>query len=232
MRKFLWHHAKTCPYADREDTSKRRTVRAESSALLHAYQFKSGSERFRKDILNNLIHDKISEVLKADPIILQFGMLKYEKLGKQQDEYIRQSMRVLARVLIQLREEGNPSGTLEDFLTPSCFDIVVESVRKLSHWDMDSRKRDCKTPSLALKLGIYLKKCSSIIRAKALRNMDSSAQQSAEAYLHLHDLEWTARVSAQALSVTRGYSRTDCPLQQEAKWGSFSNACGTIQCCP
>lgn len=75
----------------------------ESNGLLIGIFRHSLTEDFIINIINKLRDGDIGNVCRFDSTIVQYGAFLYEKFGTTQCELIRQSMRLLGRLLIQLR---------------------------------------------------------------------------------------------------------------------------------
>lgn len=91
---------------------------------------------------------------------------------------------------------------MSDFLVPDKFDLIIQATKSISMspYSDETCRPDFHTPSLALKLGYALKKCISIERGTALRSGNMKRNRSLLSFLHLMNMEWTIRISSNALS--------------------------------
>lgn len=79
--------------------------------------------------------------------------------------------------------------------------MVVEATKILCVNHVEVQKRpEFAIPSLALKIGYALKKCVSLERGKALKQMNVSRDQVLTSFLHVMELEWSIRISSNALN--------------------------------
>ena len=62
----------------------------------------NSSPKFQTEILLSMKSDEITVSTKKDPLILQLGMLQFEKYGNNQCNLIRQNMRMLARLILHI----------------------------------------------------------------------------------------------------------------------------------
>ncbi|KAJ8964047.1 hypothetical protein NQ314_005188 [Rhamnusium bicolor] len=70
----------------------------------------------------------------------------------------------------------------------------------LSTKEDPTKRPEFAIPSLALKIGYGIKKCAAIERGQALRRGDLGKNKKYMAFLHLLNLEWSVRISSNALS--------------------------------
>ncbi|CAG9773290.1 unnamed protein product [Ceutorhynchus assimilis] len=107
IKRHLWHHLKySCTgMRDKNNLTSEKLSRipaAESTSLLNGIYGHNLTEDFRSNILNKLRNDEISEICRKDDLISRFGAFLYEKYSSTQAELIRQSMRQLGRLTIEL----------------------------------------------------------------------------------------------------------------------------------
>ena len=114
-------------------------------------------------------------------------------------------MRQTARLLTELRKvDGKADVALEEFMTPSHFDDVVQATRNIAATAGSTNSDN--SPSLALKLGYNISQCAGVLWGKALRNMDEEKVRKVEYFQKLYSTDWKLKVSSQALTTMR---RTD-----------------------
>ena len=96
MKGDLWKHVKSCP----KQTSRSSGEKAHphehqraSNALLPVSD--KASHLFKTHILQAMKHDRISLVVRQDPLIVTFGTKMFAKNGHhvQQHQYIKQKVR-------------------------------------------------------------------------------------------------------------------------------------------
>ncbi|PIK34367.1 hypothetical protein BSL78_28809 [Apostichopus japonicus] len=107
-------------------------------------------------------------------------------------------MREVGRLLKNIQEVDPSLKTLAECIRPSCFDKVVEAVRKCAVYN--SSTQQYQIPSLALKLGHSLKKCAAIQKVAGIKLEDGELKDYAERFEELCNLEWADSVSSHALS--------------------------------
>lgn len=133
-KKHIWHHLKyKCTVKSKnevstEEDNPRRTI-AESTALLNGILTKNVTPLFTHNILNKFKNDDISTACKADPAILRYGAFLFEKYGVTQTELIRQCMRQIGRLVLELKGQDATFTSLSDVLIPQKFDDLVNATK-------------------------------------------------------------------------------------------------------
>ena len=141
--------------------------------------------------------DEIFSILKNECLILELGSQALK--GEQSRRHLAsQKMRAAARVVQQLRQIDSDGGvTMNDFLKPSKFDIVIQAVEDVSgQVEGDSIDNELQRPSFALTAGYDLAWLARIKRAQAIRSHDNTSEEEASKFLLLHQSEWGFKVSA------------------------------------
>ena len=155
-----------------------------------------------KGVISKMINDDITRIVKSDKLIME--MIRREvaiMLEKEQETYIRNKARELGRLVQQLRKDHGKNCSLEEFITAGKLKEVMASVKNLCGFDGGTRK--FKIPSLALRLGHALKKCSIIIKASGLEAGDDDVIRDAERFADLYDILWTHEIASHALRSLR-----------------------------
>lgn len=136
IKRNLWHHLKYSCICMRNKNilsceKLSRLPAAESTALLNGIYGHNMTEDFRSNILNKMRDDEISKICHRDDLILRFGAFIYEKYSSTQSELIRQSMRQLGRLTIEIAKKNTDVHRLIDALVPEKFDAVVSATKSL-----------------------------------------------------------------------------------------------------
>ncbi len=199
VRKELWRHMRRCPSKTATDTE--ATGQSKVLALVdvaEATSSKAISPGFWK-VLGNMKQDDIASVVRNDFLILQLGQSFYNKHGNDptKNEYIRQKVREMGRLLLSLRK-NHSIFSFEDAAKPNHFYKVIEAVRDVAGFHEDTHSYH--TPSLALKLGHSLKKIGDIMICRGIAAEDDKMISAAERFQALCTKEWTELVSHTALA--------------------------------
>ena len=195
-KRELWRHNKSCKFSSHQ-TGKRGNLSAASTLLLPKPKGMSNLFGLIQDKLKN---DDISRVAKSDPTITAFGEKLCVRHGhdKEKHNYVRQKLRELARLLQELRKRsGHISMSFEEFVDPQYFKLIAESSKSVTSFDETTNQFGI--PSLALKLGHTLQKCTKIIIGKAIETRNKELQTRAEDFAKLLDINWTEEISSNAL---------------------------------
>ncbi|CAG9814681.1 unnamed protein product [Phaedon cochleariae] len=134
---------------------------------------------------------EIMKVFREDDLNIKLGTMMFEKYHSSQAELIRQTMRQMGKLLLELRHRKRHIKTLEEAVQLANFDIVVLAVKKLCSSCLSKTSTpQFGIPSLVLKLGHSLRKCANIERCIALRNGKSHINKIMESFSSLMDIEW------------------------------------------
>lgn len=198
----LWKHQKKCQQKNVKQQGRNRNVKATSALLLTSGVSDTSISPQLTQVLQNMNADKTHLVVRNDSLILKYGE-KLLKVGKEQHNrhYVGQKMRELGRLLITVRDLDKDVMSLHDIIMPSKFSLVVKAVKSVAGFDDELKVY--RTPSLALKLGASLKKCSKIVKAEALMTNDDSKSKEADHFHQVCDMEWCDQVSFVALKTLR-----------------------------
>lgn len=190
----LWKH-KCSQATDESDATdepvkkKRRTGLAKASRMM--LPITPGVSKRTHEILATMKDDNIARVVRSDRLIQLFGEKLTLKHGHTRDQegYIRQRLRELARMLLEYRIlTEQPNARMEDLICPKKFHDVVKATRQASGFNGDDNIYT--TPSLALKIGHSLKTCTEILRGEALVSGDEAVEKKSRAVAELYSLHW------------------------------------------
>ena len=154
---------------------------------------------FRLNQVFSLERDAVALVVKNNSLILEVAKREYLKLGRDvgQHGYIRNKLRELGRLVIQLRTNMHQSNaSLELFVHPHHLNDIVKAVHDVAGFSED--KQLYQVPLLALKMGHSIKKCALILKGNALESGQKYKAEQAEEFLQLCDIKWREHVSTHA----------------------------------
>nr|XP_043879455.1 uncharacterized protein LOC122767933 isoform X2 [Solea senegalensis] len=199
-RDCLWRHVRRCPQRSVEEFptgQKRIRIDLPKPHEIHEAVWKIACE---------MNQDEISLVVRSEREILRLGESLYNarKPHERRNDYIRQKMREMARLLITARAT-TPLKCTEDLVMPSNFRHVIQAVRAVAGYELDSNSY--KIPSLALKLGHSLAKVAGIVQCNAIIENRHEVAELAKQFATLYEKKWTESISGAALGTL-----------QQAKW--------------
>lgn len=187
-RKHIWRHMQRC--SSKKSLTFSTKGRSKALTLVAAAETSDTSEISSdvKEMLKMLRKDEIASLVANDPLILQVAQhLWHASEGKTKRGTILQRIRIMGRLLLMLRKDSIRS--LEDAIKPQNFSKVVEAVRELAGFNVETKS--CHTPSLMMKLGNSLRKIGDIKLAKALKeDADKETMQEVETFIKLCTKEW------------------------------------------
>jgi len=197
----LWRHHKTCQFMKVGFTG---SVRA-SETLLYSNTYNPGASNDLKVLLlDKMNRDEISRVVFQDDLITTYGSFQLENGGLRKGHTISERMRLLGRLLIELRSKsGNLNFSLTGFLKPEYFESFIECTKSLGGYSIQTKDGEpvssFSTPSVPLKLGYTLEKCANLLRGKGIKTRDIDLENEASRFLDIFKLEWSTRVSSVSL---------------------------------
>lgn len=187
-RKDMWRHMQRCP--SKKSFTCLTSSRNKVLTLVAAAESSDSNEISPdvKKLVKMLRKDEIASLVANDSLILQLAQnLWHTSESKTKTETITQKMRVMGRLLFMLKKESLHS--LEEAFKPQNFSKVVEAVRKLAGFCVETKS--CHRPSVLLKLGSALRKIGDIKLARALKeDADKQTMQEVETIIKLCDKEW------------------------------------------
>ncbi|XP_061788026.1 uncharacterized protein [Nerophis lumbriciformis] len=222
-KKSLTCHMRRCPERKKKDNEARiRQERVETRCALQAIGDLGISLGFRA-VLSQMNYDDVTRLILTEPVMLQYGedMFKHYGPAPKRQEYMRQNLRQMARLVLEAWK-NTPLKKLEDFFLPDNFQHVVSAVNVLAGHDPAS-KTYC-TPSLAIKLGYSLQKVCLIVQERALKFGDASLVESTNDFLVVYRKEWNKMISSGALlelRKTKSISKQKVPDVQAVKQLNF-----------
>ncbi|XP_060574196.1 uncharacterized protein LOC132731915 [Ruditapes philippinarum] len=214
VKSELWRHVKICSFKENKLTVsnaeelKKATDECVSSAeyilqgALGTEVYNSDNQEFIDHVVKRFHMDNVSLAVKSDKLLLIFGKMQLRKLGLQRACQVREKLRILGRVKIELRSlTGLESADMDSFITPSKFDICMKAVRNLSGESNEGSSTGSKTfkrPSLALKAGQLLKRIAVLKRGQAIRKLDLSEKDETDQFISLYKEEFSEVISSLA----------------------------------
>jgi hypothetical protein len=184
----MWKHQ--CPGSAEE---KRLDLKRRAKILL-VEATSPGIDESTLEILKKMVDGPVKDTILGDNIIKKFISYladKHDSDARNQDQYIRERARTLARFLLQVREEPDCSDlTLENLLSnPKHFDIAVKSTFEVSK----------NTIGMSRKIGHSLRKCLVILRGQAMRTANYDLLSNVKLFDDLMTTEWSDIVSSKSL---------------------------------
>ncbi|XP_061625007.1 uncharacterized protein LOC133475722 isoform X2 [Phyllopteryx taeniolatus] len=223
MKKNLAGHMKRCPERKKKDDKPRvGQERVETRCALEVMGNLGISTDFHA-ILSQMIYDDVTRLIISEPVLLSYGedMLAQHGTDGKRQEYMRQNLRLMARLVLEAWKR-TPLKRLEDFFLPDNFPHVVAAVNVLAGYD--STGCTYSTPSLAIKLGYSLQKVCHIVQERAIERGDTNLAESAKTFMVVYRKQWNKMISSNALSAlrkTKRNSREKVPDVQDVKKLSF-----------
>ena len=205
----MWRHLKTCIGKSQKTSSenvKNDNLISQCEILLFSNKYGDGaSKELSELILERMNKDAIFETVSKDHLIKMYGSFLLNSVaGFKKLNGISQRMRVLARLVMKIRELNNSTElTLTEILTPNMFDVVIEATKILGGFAMQNKDGELvptfETPSLPLLIGFSIEQASSLQNGLAIRARNKDAASLAKDFLKIYKLEWSTRISSISL---------------------------------
>jgi len=199
-RKDIWRHVSRCPSKTKSDTATGGRTRVLGEIALAESPFCKELPSDVRKMFSSMKADEIASAVQNDFLLMQLARYlcnKYRDHPSKQ-EYIRQQLREMGRLLLALRKMSIFS--IKNAIRPKHFYKVVEAVKDVTGFN--EKMRSYNKPSLALKLGHSLKKMCGIV----LTGVDCSDEmiRDTKTFVKLCDREWSRLVSHSALASLGG----------------------------
>ena len=101
----LARHAATCMSKDDGQKISLKQMKYEGHLLLDSKNVTECSNELRKNVITKMASDEVTAVAEDDPTIVTLGSVLLEKQGREKSTEVSQSMRLLARVVIEARKK-------------------------------------------------------------------------------------------------------------------------------
>lgn len=209
-KEHLFDHLNNCSEKGKNDGKPQGTGKPfKSPCELRSKNCDNLSEEF-KTVLTELGYDEVAEAVMENQVLLAFGEHMLRKVGHNvnKHEYIRQSLRDVARLVLEAKK-STPMKSLEDFFEPSNFFHVVSAVKVLAGFNPE--KKTFALPLLVHDLGYHLQIICSIVVRSAVSACDTNVVNSCKTFLSLYSKRWNRIVTS------RHMARIDEPKRKNKK---------------
>ncbi|XP_070178264.1 uncharacterized protein [Littorina saxatilis] len=197
-KSLLSKHLHNCP--QNPDPSKH--LKWGECSKVGSYMLPIGKEKnsaFFQAVVGRMRDDAVMRVIANDSLIIKFGSRLFYK--KDVEEHTRGNissrLRELGRLVLELKAKSEMKvASLKQALDPIHFDLVIETVRAMAHFEEPSHAY--KKGNLALKLGYSLKTCCKILVSEAIKSSDKLLLEKVQNFSSLLASDWHDSVSAGA----------------------------------
>ncbi|XP_029298586.1 LOW QUALITY PROTEIN: uncharacterized protein LOC115015426 [Cottoperca gobio] len=208
LRTELWRHMARCPSRTTSISATGGRTKVLSEIVLAESPFSKALPSDVWKMLTTMRPDEIAFIIVNDFLLIQLAeyLSKKYQNNLRKDDYIRQKLREMGRLLLALHEKSIFS--FEDAIKPKNFYKVVEVVKDITGFDV--KMQSYNTPSLALKLGHLLKTiCTSV-----LTRVDGNEQmmRDTKTFMKLCEKEWSELVPQTALALLSGRKLNTSPI--------------------
>ncbi|KAJ8307825.1 hypothetical protein KUTeg_014608 [Tegillarca granosa] len=133
----LWKHHLSCVAKPTDEKSAGPT---RNSRLLPVSE--SIDQHFTESVVVTIRNDTIGQTAKTDPLILAFGIRRFEKTGKHEHTFnhIACRMRELARLVLAMNNKNSSITTLEECIKPALWGMLVQTIKEEAGFDPNMYK--------------------------------------------------------------------------------------------
>ncbi|KAJ8313890.1 hypothetical protein KUTeg_008451, partial [Tegillarca granosa] len=190
----LWKHHISCVAKPTDEKSPAPT--RNSRLLLPVAE--SVDKHFNESVVVTMRNDIIGQTAKSDPLIISFGIRRFEKTGKHEHTFnhIACRMRELARLVLAMKKKDSSIKTLKECIQPALWGMLLQTIKEEAGFD--PKERTFSSPSYAIKTGHNLKKAAFILKTQAGEIGDSSQIERVKIFLDMYKDEYVERVSSVA----------------------------------
>ena len=202
LKHELSRHATSCiSKKDGKCKPSLRQMKYEGKLMLAATTAENGcTPQLREAVISKMASDEITAVAETDVTILDLGSALLEKRGREKATEVSQSMRLLARILLESRKlSADNSASISSIVIPKNFDMLLQCAKNLGGFvQSEDGTKHYTSPSTSIKCGYALKKAALILRGQALRNVDMTRKREIDMFLELYDAEWGGKITTPA----------------------------------
>ena len=214
LPRHLYRHGKTC-FNKTFSEKKNSTTLQSGRALLSTTVSDGKNQKVHELLLSRMRRDDLHLTIRNDRYIMLFTAVQLQVKSKDQFKDIRYSLRIMAKLLNQLRHHL-VEATSFDMVMPNNFDNVVQSSKELSGYKSSS---EISAPSSFLKYGFCLRKLALVVRGVGLRENNHSLLEKIRNYLELYETDWQifATQAREFSEITKGNAPEELPLGSDIK---------------
>lgn len=195
-KKTLGRHVKRC----KANTNVNNNISAKEAGKLGKLlkPLSSPTTASYKRILCTLNDDATAMVVKGDSLLKAFGTRLAVKHGHDEANFVnvKTRLRMLARLLLILRENHTDITTLTDALIPANFHKLVDAAKQLSEYN--ESKGTYGKPGLALKIGTNLVHSIDVLHSLSIETGEQTQMLNCVNLKKLFDINWESEVTANA----------------------------------
>lgn len=146
--------------------------------------------KMRHDIIPVLRKNcEVTDIIRYDRLIILFGnMISMRFKLAHQDVMIRSQLRLLGRVVLELRKIDHRIEDLAAVFHPSFFNDLLQAVNVVANFNEKTQKYG--SPSTAFAIGTALRKCSAILRCEYVVMMDKVKRELVEEFMIVFDTKF------------------------------------------
>ena len=194
----MWRHLKSCVGKEKESDTNNNNIISQCQLLLFPNTNNNGASKE----LMELVLNKMNKVAANDMLIKLYGSFLLNSVaGYKKLNNISQRMRVLSRLLINIRKTQNKVElSLSDIISPCWFDAIVDSVKEIAGFKMINTEGELilnfTTPSLPLLVGYAIEQAASLQRGYSIKYRNSEGAVAAKGFLQVYKMEWKTKISS------------------------------------
>lgn len=195
-RSSLYKHYRSCKT---DDSIPARKVLKISEAICNDFKFPVYCcERMKKEILPGMRNDSVSEFIRNDNLIIDYGnyLCTRHKTEKHLNNMIRTKLRQIANLIIIMTKIKPEVDSLASAIRPQNFDIFMTAVNEAAGYENGKYR----APSLATALGPAMKLCAQRLRVLYIKQEKNELKESVDRWLQVYDHEFYHGVGKTALA--------------------------------
>ena len=206
IRHEIARHCSRCRFKGKDQSDQSLAVQKQCEMLLYPNTDCPGASlELEEWILRNMNKDAITDIVKKDYLILTYGSFLMSGRGNKKSNHISQNMRVLGRLLLELRKkkEEMTDRSLSEFLKPEFFDDIVDATKSLAGYSATNKDGEMlpsfEIPSLPLKVGYALDSAAMLLQGIGLRRKQQNLVTDASNFQIIYNQEWSVKISSASL---------------------------------
>lgn len=183
--------------------------------LIHS----KASDILKNEIFPVLREDDVVRSIRYDELLILYGnkmCVKYK--AKYHQKMIRARLRLLGRLLLEVRKRNNTVTDFASLFSPENYDDLIEAVNVLAELSHDGTKY--LRPAVASSLGTIIKVVGKLYISQCIKNKDDKAKKYCSEFLELLDEDYGITVNktvAESQSEIKRTKYINLPIMEDIK---------------
>lgn len=199
-RKMMHRHQSNCIVTGKKSST---AALLTQSDMISGRIEETASSALVNEVFKYMQNDPIGKLAREDQLIISLGNIWMEKNIShklKRGKYTSQIMRLVARLLLTVREVTKTGYNLSEYLKPFYFNDITKATL-LTAGSGSEDEEYLKNPSNAVKLGYDIKRLLNIKIGLAILRKEKAVREESEDFLRTMNVFWGTRVTKLARTI-------------------------------